>query len=210
MLNPKRNCKAIVIGINSYTNLSKEKQLQGAENDAKEIADLLEKNGYFKVERLIGSVATEEQIRKSISKIFFKEAEPYEIIIFYFAGHGVTDGYGNGYIAPSDMIADEPFVHGINMDLLDETIQKYYKMYGRNNNTAAAVILDCCYAGKISRTRSTTSSKDDFDFIVQHLVGKGNFIFHLVPILRNRKKFLIGLMIIMVKRIHMEHFPTFL
>jgi len=103
-----RKRRAVIIGIDEY-NDSSIIPLRGAENDAREIYEMLSNPhiGGFNVAKdhfLIGADAKCERIRKAISDIFWKcDTDTWELALFYFSGHGFEDGYGNGYIAPYDM-----------------------------------------------------------------------------------------------------------
>jgi hypothetical protein len=180
--------RAIVIGINTYPGLPPKRQLKGAENDALEIADRLEKDGKFVVEKLIGyNEATYLKIRTALSKVFYKEAKRYDIVLLFYAGHGIIDGHGNLYLASSDMQEDDPFVNGIDTNYIDKVISLYIEMY--RNEVPVLILLDCCHsgiaAGEVSRSRSLTSSSSgtseitntDFISSVQKSFGEGKYYF---------------------------------
>lgn len=138
---PKKR-QAIIIGINEYEDRSIPK-LTGSVNDAMEICQRLRDFGNFEVADkhfLTGKIATCKAIRKAISDLFW-QMDPCDLAIFYFSGHGFVDSRGNGYIAPYDMLYDEPLVCGINMAELRHVI------LGSENKSSVVVILDCCYSG---------------------------------------------------------------
>jgi Caspase domain len=155
---------AIVVGINEYKDPNIPK-LPGAEYDAKEIYERLQDPniGNFKMQSyLVGQGATCKEIRKAINDAFWK-TDSHDLVLFYFSGHGFVDGYNEGYIAPYDMLLDEPFTCGINMRELRETISKSI------NKKSVVVILDCCYSG--------IATKGDRSPLLQ--VTKENFETHL-------------------------------
>lgn len=88
--------------------------------------------------------------------------------MFYFSGHGFDDSYGNGYLAPYDIVKEEPFVHGINMKELRDLISK-----AKNKNGIIAV-LDCCHSGYA--TSKGNGNNALFDDSLNGLEGKGRFI----------------------------------
>ena len=99
---------AVVIGIDNYQNGIH--QLKTAVNDARAIADLLEKEyEYQEVIRLFPEhgEATLAEINKLLFETLPNEIQPTEgdRLIFYFAGHGVAtnsqDG-PEGFIIPQD------------------------------------------------------------------------------------------------------------
>ena len=141
---PSVGKKAIVIGINKYQNLSEGKNLQGAENDASEIHNILKKNGFEIAENdfLIGEKATYRAISRSINNSYRKRID-YGTVLFYFSGHGFADENKDVYIAPYDVDPDDPYVCGISIEELNRV------MDNSRNNSKFVTILDCCYAGKV-------------------------------------------------------------
>jgi uncharacterized caspase-like protein len=133
---------AVVIGVNEYAD-EKIPKLTGAVNDAKEVYEKLTKFGEFDIPAehfLLDRDATCQGIRKAISDLLWKTAHNH-LALFYFSGHGFQDGHGNGYIAPSNIKYDEPFVCGIRMQELRDTI------LSAKNKDNIVIILDCCYSG---------------------------------------------------------------
>ena len=132
--------KAIVIGINEYQSLPAEKNLQGAQNDANEIYNILRKNGYTIEDSdfLVGNRATHRAISKSINNAFRKRSS-YGTILFYYSGLGLVDDNKDAYIAPYDIDPLDPFVNGISVDELNRI------MDNSKNNSKFVTIFDCCY-----------------------------------------------------------------
>ena len=140
------NRLAIVIGINHYADHNI-LALKGAKNDAEEICEILgnKEIGNFSVRRLIGEEATAFKIRKAISEVFWDNKAFYDLVLFYFSGHGFIDQYNDGYIAPYDMFKHQPFVNGLKMNELTDIISKTTK------KASVIVILDCCFSGILTR-----------------------------------------------------------
>ena len=165
---------AVVIGINEYESESIP-TLSGAENDAKELSEILIKNGKFEIasnHKLIGKEAHRKAILKSVSDLFRKTAE-WDFILFYFSGHGMVDEYNEGYLAPYDTDPSDPFVAGINMEDLRRAI------YQSKNSASVGIMLDCCYAGIMTETTrgSNLTSKHIFADNIGKLTkspGEGN------------------------------------
>jgi hypothetical protein len=159
---------AIIIGVDKYLHANGcLPALEGVENDVVELCNKLgDPNiGSFKIYKdmyILGSKATCQAIREAISEVFWKtgSGHEYDLVLFYFSGHGVRDTYGNGYIVPYDMLPDEPFVRGIKMQELVEMASKS-KMI-----KAVVMILDCCYSGIAAETTKSSSlepsSKEEF------------------------------------------------
>lgn len=148
---------AIIIGINKYESYSQIPSLAGAENDATEVCQRLKNNGDFEISRdqlLVGPHATRKNIVKAISRIFRKEDFKCDLVIFYFAGHGIVDKIDNkdeGYIAPYDMDPEDPYVSGISMEDLRTVIST------SQNDTSVIMFLDCCFSGKATQDRTRGS-----------------------------------------------------
>jgi uncharacterized caspase-like protein len=134
--------RAVIIGIDDYSDPDIT-TLTGACNDAREIHERLTQSGDFKVEDhhfLLNTKASTSNIRQAISDLLWKTEES-EFSLLYFSGHGLTDAYGNGFIAPHDMIRNHPLVCGIKMQELREL------MLDTKHKQTVLLILDCCYSG---------------------------------------------------------------
>lgn len=134
--------RAVIIGINEYEDKDIQ-NLEGAVNDAEDMHQRLTDLGHFKVADnhfLLNSQATCHAIRKAISDLLW-QTDPCDLSLFYFSGHGIVDGRGNGYLAPCDMVKSEPFVNGIKMQELRQVLS------GSVGKSSALIILDCCHSG---------------------------------------------------------------
>jgi len=136
---------AVVIGINDYKNGIN--PLRTAVNDARAIADLLEKEyEYQEVIRLFPEhgEATLAEINKLLFETLPNKIRPTEgdRLLFYFAGHGRAinreDG-PTGYLVPQDAHLEN-----------SETLLPMRKLNEALSNLDChhlLVILDCCFAG---------------------------------------------------------------
>jgi hypothetical protein len=134
--------RAVIIGVDDYGD-SSIPNLTGAANDASDMRERLTTSGGFEIANnhfLLNQDASSLRIRQAISDLLWKTAES-EFSILYFSGHGLTDAYGNGFIAPQDMVKSDPLVHGIRMQELRELTQ------AAKNKKTVLLILDCCYSG---------------------------------------------------------------
>jgi Caspase domain len=140
MADPAR--RAVIIGVDTYAD-DGISNLTGAKNDADEMYQHLIKYGDFRVEDhhlLVNERASAQNIRRAVSDLLWKTDE-CELALFYFSGHGLTDAYGNGFIAAHDFDRDYPMVAGIKMQELRDL------MLAARNKRAIVLILDCCYSG---------------------------------------------------------------
>lgn len=173
---PRR--KAVIVGINKYENKEKQKnkftELEGAENDARDIEAIL-KDGEnpelnYETQCFIGSMATCAAIRKALSDVFWNNEEPCDIALFYFSGHGKEDNlYGEGYIAPYDMLYDAPFVYGIKMSELRDVISK-------SPHKCTITILDCCYSGIAMKNKGNFDVMPKVNEYIQNFASDGRII----------------------------------
>src|SRR5437879_4084547 len=95
--------KALVVGIDHYTNIS---CLFGCVNDAHEVKSILERHSdgsvNFGVKLLSGTSGTESVLRTDLKeRVRELFADDSEIALFYFAGHGYLEATG-GYLCASD------------------------------------------------------------------------------------------------------------
>ncbi len=135
--------RAVIVGINEYKDKEKIPALTGAVNDARELHDILTgPAGGFEIGTdhfLTDDRADSVSVRKAISDLLW-QTKPCDMALFHFSGHGFVDGYRNHYIAPHDMLRDEPLVHGINMADL--------RRWARSAvHQTVVMILDCCHSG---------------------------------------------------------------
>jgi uncharacterized caspase-like protein len=133
--------KALIIAISDYDNFSKEKQLPFCRNDGERIYEVLKEQGYEIADgwKLIGRI-TSKQVRDAIFDFFRNRTQSRDTLLFYFSGHGIPDGYGGHYLAPSDIKTDIPEYYGFKFsDLEDQAKKSPAKKIIR--------ILDCCFSG---------------------------------------------------------------
>ena len=130
--------KALIIGIDNYTNCP----LNGCVNDAIQISNTLEKNSdgspNFHIKKLLGQSnlqINKSDIKQEIDNLF--SGDP-DISLLFFSGHGYLNSYG-GHIVTSDF---KKYDEGVSMDDI---------LMLANNSKAKnkIIILDCCYSGNI-------------------------------------------------------------
>ena len=133
--------KALIIAISNYDNLPQEKQLPFCKNGGEEIYQILQKQGYEIPDdwKLIGRV-TSDQLKKAIFDFFRKRADSKDTLLFYFSGHGIPDGHGRHYLAPTDIEIDLPDYYGFRFSELEDQANK-------SPAKKIITILDCCFSG---------------------------------------------------------------
>ncbi|MGV3660429.1 MAG: caspase family protein [Prosthecobacter sp.] len=144
---------ALVVGVNSYRELSAGHQLTSPVNDARDVAAALQKIGYS----LVSGGAVTETSRDALvsaTEEFAVEARGAEAAVFYFSGHGVQVGEDN-YLLPGDMPKlSGPSILDNRAVLLRSSVM--VALEGADVKTKV-VILDCCrdnpFAARLESTR---------------------------------------------------------
>jgi len=155
---------ALLIGVNTYPDLSRKYQLKGCVNDVELIENLLIRTFRFKpenVRKLTNEKATKKSILESIEKFLILNAKKNSQIVIYFSGHGgqMTDLHGDESdgldetILPYDAHRDETKEY---KDISDDELGDLLKKLSQKSDNIT-VILDSCHSG--SGTRATDIPK---------------------------------------------------
>jgi WD40 repeat protein len=171
---------AIVIGIDQYTNIPK---LKNAVSDASKLANVLKNNYNYEVLLLLNQRATKEKFDELLANLENKtiqfdsqsiQIEPSDHVLFYFAGHGFAeeaqdseDGKPAGYFMPQDADNDNSKTW--------LSMQKLYEAFTSLDCHHLLMILDCCFAGRISwvgkgrnAARSRKLYQQSYDHFIKH------------------------------------------
>lgn len=156
----------MIVGVNEYQD-DEIPDLEGAKNDASEIKSILTDHGDFEVaeEHFLINKPTGDAMRSGISDILWK-MDKRDVTLFYFSGHGFADSYGMGYLAPYDMIKQQPIVHGISMQNLKHLAQS------SPNKDSVVLILDCCYSGITAEGKGTRTVPEALDTAERCFAGE--------------------------------------
>jgi tetratricopeptide (TPR) repeat protein len=152
---------ALVVGVSKYKSLSAELQLDSPEKDAEAIYRVLISagGGAFPAEnvhKLLGSDATLEKIRYELEVWLPSVAQPTDRVVVFFAGHGVLDKEGRGYLAPSDVDPSRLDATAYPMAQLGQVLGSKVKAKWK------VLLADACHSGKINP--ETTNEKLDQQF----------------------------------------------
>jgi Caspase domain len=131
--------RALIIGINDYKD-PKIPDLKTAENDAKDMAELLSDSYGFQVQLLLGRKATKEAIYRALRNLATSTKSDDSVLIYY-AGHGDLDRtYNDGWWITADS-------KGGPVTYLDNA-QVQQSM--RNMNARHVLLIsDSCYSGTL-------------------------------------------------------------
>ena len=146
---------AIIIGINLYSHIPK---LKSAVLDAQALADVLQEKYKYQVLTLFDEEATNEKFSQLIENLKNKkielegkltQVEKSDRLLFYFAGHGFDreaedseEGKPAGYFMPQDADANDHKTW--------VSMQDVYETLTNLDCHHLLMILDCCFAGRIS------------------------------------------------------------
>ncbi|MGK7938057.1 MAG: caspase family protein [Xenococcaceae cyanobacterium] len=179
MVRIKRNL-AIIIGIDRYSHIPK---LKNAVFDAQELANVLQEKHNYQVLKLFDEGATKEKFSQLLENLQNKkielegkltQIEKSDRLLFYFAGHGFDEeaedseeGKPAGYFMPQDADADD------NKTWL--SMKKVYETLTELHCHHLLIILDCCFAGRISWVskgrnvgRPRRLYKQNYDRFIKH------------------------------------------
>jgi len=148
------SAKALLIGISDYsaTGFSR---LPNAELDVKELAKRLEAlraSDPWEVRTLLGQEATRLAIKEALVDLARATQDPESRVFIYYAGHGQKDDLSemNGFIVPVDA-RPEREDRSRSSYLMYEDCFDYF--FNQTKAKHVLLALDCCYAGRIFRTR---------------------------------------------------------
>lgn len=136
---------AVVVGINKYPTAGDQFQtLKAAVNDSRNVASKLRELKFDEVFALEDDKATKQAITSTLSKVG-KKAKENDMVVFFFAGHGHTEGEGAdqmGFILPYDYNPEDSYTTSIAMTEL-QNISKLMKA------KHVLYAMDSCFSGGI-------------------------------------------------------------
>jgi tetratricopeptide (TPR) repeat protein len=142
---------AVIIGVSNYKNLRPEEQLHFAHRDAEEMAAFLRSpnGGGFpstQIKVLLNEQATIASVRTALGTWLPRSAEPNDVVYIFFAGHGVVEAGGDGYLLANDSDPQNLYATALPIAELDRIIGE------RLRSRVAVVIADACHSGKLGLT----------------------------------------------------------
>ena len=142
---------AIVIGIDAYNHYG---TLDGAVNDAKILADSLDKIGAKQIKLLLDEKATRSEIQKAWNEVS-TQAKPGDTVFFTYAGHGAqqservkgteADGQDEFYV-----LADFDVSGQSNSErIMDDDLQEWFS---KRPDLNVILVSDSCHSGTMTRS----------------------------------------------------------
>ncbi len=138
---------AVVIGVSTYKNLGPNDQLEFAHRDASDFADFLRSpNGGFPSNQLIlltNQTATISAMRSALGTTLPRSVEPDDMVIIFFAGHGVVEGEGDGYLLAHDSDPQNLYATALQLSELNRIVTERVKA------RSVILITDACHSGRL-------------------------------------------------------------
>ncbi len=175
-----RNAAALLVGIGQYRHPDVPR-LGYAPRDARDLAQLLTdpEVGAFPSERVVlrlDQQARREEIIHDLADWLPAQAKGAEIVVIFFAGHGMIRRNGpeeEGFLLPHDANPEDLAATGVPM----HDVARWLKGIQAH---AVVVLLDCCHAGKVLppgvSVRASTRDVTIRPAILETLAGQGRYL----------------------------------
>ena len=156
------NSWALVVGINKYENV---RPLNYAIEDASAIKNMLINDFGFprsNVNVLLNNEASQSNIKKQLNALV-RSAKDNDRVVFYFAGHGMTETLGlegtdMGFLLPVEGDADNLYLTAIPMDELK-------RISHMSKAKHMMFLVDACYVGLAAQNTRSLQNSDVPNFI---------------------------------------------
>lgn len=157
-LDGKGKLWAVVIGVSNYRNLTKDQQLQYAHRDAQDFAAFLRSpnGGGFpanQITLLLNQDATVSSIRSALGTALPRSVEPDDVVMIFFAGHGVVENETDGYLLANDSDPQNLYATALSVAELDRIVTE------RIHARSVILIADACHAGRLGMTARSTEAQ---------------------------------------------------
>jgi serine/threonine protein kinase len=180
----ERDCRAavgLVIGVGEYLRAERVEPLRFAKHDADALASALAEPALcaFPPEAVVvltNQQACRDNVVQHLSRWLPERARGTELVVIYFAGHGMVQTIGRreeGFLLPYDADPDDIVTRGVAMSDLASWIDGL-------DTRAVVVFLDCCHAGKILGERdvgsASTRNMELKPGVLERISGRGRFL----------------------------------
>jgi tetratricopeptide (TPR) repeat protein/uncharacterized caspase-like protein len=171
---------ALVVGVSRYKNLKPEDQLEFAHRDAQDFAAFLSSpvGGGFpssQLTLLINEAATLSAVRSALGTTLPRSVEADDMVVIFFAGHGVVEGEQDGYLLAHDSDPQNLYATALQVSELNRIITTRIKA------RTVILIADACHSGQLGWT--SRGSNADTVLVNKYLdeVGKsGKGVFRIL------------------------------
>ena len=163
--------RALVIGIDDYAYLTK---LDGAVNDARDLADALATSGVTEVTLLLDREASRDRVMQAWIGLI-DDSAPGDVVFVSYAGHGGQEVVPKGAGGEADaldetlLLADfAPEGAGTYERIRDDEIATIIR---RRSDVTVILVFDACHSGGLTRSVDPRASKTKVRFS-SYRVGK--------------------------------------
>src|SRR5262245_13076379 len=171
---------AVVIGVSRYKNLAPKAQLEFAHRDAESFAAFLRtpNGGGFpssQITLLTNQAATLSAIRSALGTTLPRSVEPDDMVVIFFAGHGVVEGERDGYLLAYDSDPQNLYATALQVSELNRIISERLKA------RTVILIADACHSGRLGLTsRSVAESAVMVNRFLDEVGKSGKGVFRLL------------------------------
>jgi hypothetical protein len=141
---------ALIVGISEYESL---KLLPGAIRDAKEVSKVLQNpnlGGFCEENITVLENPDRAEVEEAIYELF-DDREKNDLILFYFAGHGITDALGQLYLAVRRTYMKKKGELKKLKDITAISAKYLQERMTQSFSEQQIIILDCCFSGAFSK-----------------------------------------------------------
>lgn len=160
---------AVVVGISDYAD-PRVRDLKYSDEDAISFFNFLksqkEKNVFrdVHIRYLLNKEASLKEVRSALSDLI--DASEDDIVLFYFAGHGITDKGGDPYLLTYDSNIDELYATALPMEEINSLLKR--KIFSKR----ALIIADACHSGGIATNIRGSDVYSRFYTLLKDTKGK--------------------------------------
>lgn len=179
-LDGKGKLWAVVVGVSNYKYLSPEQQLKFAHRDAQAFAEFLKSpnGGGFpasQLKLLINQDASISSIRSALGTTLPRSVEPDDVVVIFFAGHGVVENNAEGYLMAYDSDPQNLYATALAVSEVDRIVSERVKA------RTVILIADACHSGRLGLTsRDASAEKVLVNRYLDEIGKSGRGVFRLL------------------------------
>ena len=140
----KPNLYVVAVGVSDYQD--ERFRLNYADKDARDLADSFESRrdrfGEVKVQRILNRDATRENILKA--KEFLQGSQVDDLMVVFFAGHGLLDSKLDYYFATADIDFKNPASRGLPYEAIEDLLDGI-------RARKKLLLMDTCHSGELDK-----------------------------------------------------------
>jgi tetratricopeptide (TPR) repeat protein/uncharacterized caspase-like protein len=187
-LDGRGNLWAVVIGVSRYKNLPPKAQLEFAHRDAESFANFLRSpnGGGFPSSHLTlltNQAATLSAVRSAIGTTLPRSVEPDDVVVIYFAGHGVVEGERDGYLLAHDSDPQNLYATGLQLSELNRIITERLKA------RTVILIADACHSGQLGLTSRGMADDILVNRYLEEIGNSGKGVFRLLASRQDQRSY---------------------